>query len=357
MSGVINEFATWWGEGLASCVPKRLKTPRKQRLPAYLLVTPSAGGFELEYVAGKTSNDSGPRRLQISAESEHQSVRAWLADTLGSNAPVILRLPGDSVLRRRMSAPKVTPDKVRSMLEFEIDRQTPFSKDKVYFDFRLVNGNGEAEKLDLELGVVPRAVVDDLIERLARWDIHPQIVDSDDIRYDEHGFNLRGPDTGSGARNKKRSIVVYAALACAAIGALCSVPYYRTEMRINELQSIEKEVRAQAAEVAALKKTRDELDDQRRFIGELQTQGSDPLQIIDELTRLLPDDSWIMRFEMKDDNVTIQGESSSASSLIQLLQDSSLVDQPHFVSPITLNTASGKERFRISMSLVDGDPA
>ena len=356
MKKAINEFLAWWAAGLAYFIPQRLKTPRK-RLSAYVLATPAEDGFDLEYIASNTPADEPPKRLAIRAGSERESVRAWLADTRISKAPIVFRMPNDDVLSRRMTVPAVPLDQVRSMLEFEIDRQTPFSGKQVYFDFSLIAGGSNSRQLEFELGVSPRALVDGLVERLEKWGICPQVIDTDGIRYDETGFNLREPDATSEGNDNKRNLFLYAAVACAIIATPCLLSYYRAETRIHELESMEREVRVQAMDVNALRKTRDDLDDQRKFMGALQSTGPNPLQIIDELTRLLPDDSWIIRFEIKNKDIIIQGESANASALIQVLQDSSLMTAPRFMSPITVNAASGKERFRIAMSIAEGDPA
>jgi general secretion pathway protein L len=67
------------------------------------------------------------------------------------------------------------------------------------------------------------------------------------------------------------------------------------------------------------------------------------VQIIDDVTRVLPDDTWLTQFEMKTTvkgketqrDVFLRGESANGSKLISVLEDSKLVEQAALRSPTT----------------------
>jgi len=69
---------------------------------------------------------------------------------------------------------------------------------------------------------------------------------------------------------------------------------------------------------------------------------------MDELTRILPDDTWITRLDIKGSELEIQGQSSSAAALIPLIESSSILQNPRFRSPVTQIPRSDAERFQLS---------
>ena len=72
------------------------------------------------------------------------------------------------------------------------------------------------------------------------------------------------------------------------------------------------------------------------------------LEIINELTRIIPDDTWINRLNIKGQEVEIQGQSASAAALIPLIESSDLLRNPRFRSPVTKIPRLNTERFHLS---------
>src|SRR5690606_22889898 len=83
-----------------------------------------------------------------------------------ADLPRWLLLPAAAGLRRRLSLPAAAGDRLREILGFEIDRQTPFTADAVAYDARLLGRHGGDGQLDAELVVVPRATLDAQLARL-----------------------------------------------------------------------------------------------------------------------------------------------------------------------------------------------
>ncbi|MCH7978826.1 MAG: PilN domain-containing protein, partial [Acidobacteria bacterium] len=80
-----------------------------------------------------------------------------------------------------------------------------------------------------------------------------------------------------------------------------------------------------------------------------------PLEILSELTRLLPDDVWLQQMRYAGDSLTLTGNAASASGLLQLLARSEYFDSPRFLSAIN-PTPDGTELFRIEVRLRTGTP-
>jgi Tfp pilus assembly protein PilN len=74
------------------------------------------------------------------------------------------------------------------------------------------------------------------------------------------------------------------------------------------------------------------------------------LQVLEELTKLLPDGTWLQEMDVDQETVSLFGSSDRAADLVQPLENSPFFSQVEFTSPITRD-ASNKEIFRIRMRL------
>ena len=75
------------------------------------------------------------------------------------------------------------------------------------------------------------------------------------------------------------------------------------------------------------------------------------VQVLNELTRLVPDHAYLIQLEFRDQTVELHGFASTASDLIGVLDQSPLFKAPQFRAPVTQDRRSGAERFHISVEL------
>lgn len=73
--------------------------------------------------------------------------------------------------------------------------------------------------------------------------------------------------------------------------------------------------------------------------------------IIEELSKILPDNAWLTDVELDSNNVRISGFTTSASSLVSVLEGSPYFEAPTFRNPVLRVSAEVGERFTISMNL------
>lgn len=74
------------------------------------------------------------------------------------------------------------------------------------------------------------------------------------------------------------------------------------------------------------------------------------LDILKEITLKLPADAWLGKMEIKGNAIEINGWADSASSLIPLLEESSLFENVKFASTITRREGE-KEKFKIKLTI------
>lgn len=81
------------------------------------------------------------------------------------------------------------------------------------------------------------------------------------------------------------------------------------------------------------------------LLDRFRARTKDDIDIINELTRLLPPPTWINMLEVHADNVVISGEADQAAPLLKVLDTSSLFRNSEFAGPVGRN--GDKESFRI----------
>lgn len=96
------------------------------------------------------------------------------------------------------------------------------------------------------------------------------------------------------------------------------------------------------------------LSERAALLESLRLETWQKLQMMQELTHLLPDGTWVQELQIGQGTVEFSGYSNRAAELIQPLENSPYFSQVEFTSPITRD-AQNKEGFRIRMRL--GKPA
>jgi len=119
------------------------------------------------------------------------------------------------------------------------------------------------------------------------------------------------------------------------------------------LEHLEKEIGrlgAQLKEIERTGATKKNLEDRIDHLNTLRRGGPPVLDVLRELSERVPEDAWVNKFDFSEKSVQIQGEASSASELIPLLEASPMFGDVAFLSAIT-KARNAKEKFRIGLSL------
>ncbi len=117
----------------------------------------------------------------------------------------------------------------------------------------------------------------------------------------------------------------------------------RVERQVAELAPAVREVEKQLQNTQNLLKQYDDL--KRRM-----EQYPPPLQILRELTQIIPDHTHLYSFRLSKGQVELSGKSASASELINLLERSGRFTKTEFVSPIVTDE-TGSEIFKIKADI------
>ncbi len=353
----IRKFLRWWEDELAFLVPAKLKALLGKKRNYLLLIK------HADYLEITASNDlASPRYLgRFSLDGEgHVKRRDLFAETPALNdATVVLRLVESQVLKRTLKLPAATEENLSQVMAFEMDRLTPFRAEQVYYGARVLERLPETGQVKIELVLAPRNKLDVLLEELAALGWHPEIVDAaqEDVSAGAEigAYNLL-PEKYRPRRNRLPKLVqtVLAGLAAALLVAICVLPFALQRSFVQALEHKLETTSRTAKEVEALRRDAEKLLHETRFL--LDKKRTEPVlvDILDELTRRIPDHTWLTGLQYRDRRLLIQGQSPSASELIALIEVSPFFQNTSFVSPVTKDAASNQERFQMSIEVVNG---
>jgi general secretion pathway protein L len=95
----------------------------------------------------------------------------------------------------------------------------------------------------------------------------------------------------------------------------------------------------------------DQVVDETEQLNQVKENTPALLEIINSLSHLIKNDTWMTHLQFKQGRLQIQGQSPTAEVLIGVLEASPLFNNVRFVSPLTKDKRTGFERFQISMNV------
>jgi general secretion pathway protein L len=111
------------------------------------------------------------------------------------------------------------------------------------------------------------------------------------------------------------------------------------------------ETRTAALQAESLKKRLTMAMDLNRFVIDRRAAIPTITSLLADVTDRLPDDAWLIQFQLQDGKLTLAGYAPSAAPLIALLEASPLLTEVRFASPVTPDPRTGGENFNISASV------
>lgn len=311
-------------------------------------------GDEVELVAAATRGDTVLGRLPLDDATVLESARERLDE---SSTPRWLLLPVGQVLRRRLQLPVAAEARLREVLAFELDRQTPFSAEQVSYQGRVLSRDAGGQQLHVELLVLPRARLD--AELLALGPLAHGLagVDVEETDGRRLGLNLL-PDAH---RDNRMDPVarLNAVLAGVAVVGLLATLLLTLHNRSEKLTEFRAQVEAANQEARQARAVRNQLQTSVQAANFLATTRADRptmVEALDELTRRIPDDTSLDKLAISGPDVVMVGQSRDAAALVALLQASPLVSEPALSGPVQADARTGRDRFTLALKVVQPAP-
>ncbi len=347
----MDKFFRWWGGELAFFVPSRLRKllgGGRTRL----ILRRGEGGLSAAHVG-----EAGIRELgRWTLEEAGPELRGQLfaANHELDDAELLLCLGSGQSLVKVFKLPAVAEENLRQVVAFEMDRLTPFKATQVYFDVRVLERLAQTRQIRVELALVPRPKLDLILDELAALDWRPDRVDVDGGPGGLGDYLL--PDRFRRPTGRLPKILTIASSVLLFLLALAVVglPILKNRGMLAELQREVKLAGKVAQEVQGLREDAEKLANENGFLSQKKRQEPAMVDMLEELTKVIPDQTSLNGLQYRERKVIVQGQSPAASSLIELIEASPYFKNTSFVSPVTKDVSNGQERFQIASEVVNG---
>src|SRR5215469_2713515 len=343
----------WWLDELASLVPEELRR-RVASLRSRLLLIVDNNGAQLAIENGDRREALG--RIDLAAgqpDSVRQLIAAAPQGGRSIAANVVLCLPSDRALRTTVALPLAAERNLDQVIGFEFERLVPFKREDVHYACQIVQRNKAARSLQIELTVVPRQDIQELLRQAQRLDLHVRSIEVAAARppFVAAQILLDGHDRP--ARHPRARLAILSLGTVASLLAIASIaiPFVRASSSLETLTAQVADARREAEASISLQKQIDaEIQDQQ-FLANRKRQTPTMTELLDIITRLTPDDTWLTELQVAGTEIHLIGASSSATTLLGLVDQSPTFRNAAFRSSITQDSKIDRERFDVSAKI------
>ena len=339
---MMRDFFHWWLGQLAELLPQRLRQTGATGGDA-LVIAPIGPLASAEAVA--VSLRRGGKEAPLGRFPLVGTGLAGLPRAAGK--PAVLRLAEGDVLQKTVSLPLAAERELRQVLAFEMDRETPFSVEELYWDYRVESIDRQQGRLSIRLTLVPKTALAPLLAALHGSGILPRRAEivavagrPCHLALDGNGGRLEAPSRR----------LVYAAAACCAVLALAVVvtPFVQQSLALAAADRQVAAGRLTAGDAEKLRRDIERLSGDVELIQRERDKAGHALEVLAAATRVLPDDTYLSEFSLRQRKVTLSGRSAAAARLIGPLAASGEFSNPAFAAPVTRLEALHAEVFTIT---------
>ena len=343
-------FFSWWGTELLACLPPRWRRFFNGNSEA-LLLEPAGDTILVLRERDNAVSEFGRIAATASAEEQAAEFRAIRARIENPGLRTILCVPESRALTRSLTLPAAAEDNLRQVLTFEMDRQTPFKADQVYFDSRIVSRDPLTRSLRVELTVLPRSVLDPELGAIAGGAVEFAGVDvrGEGVAGARRGINLLPIERRARRRDMRLPLNLgLAAMIVILLVINMSESLHNRAIAVETMQSEVEKAAAAAGQVLELKKNLQDSVNGANFLAEKKHKHPLLVALLDDLTYRLDDDTYLERLSIEDSQIQLQGQAKNAAGLISVLTASPYLANPKLEGQIQPDPRTGKDRFTIT---------
>jgi general secretion pathway protein L len=351
-------FLRWWLGELTGLVPRSVRAGMQRRRMRPVIAF-DAGTATLWQPAMRDGEPVMEPVAEVALGPDAATTAAagrTAFDSIAHPGATTVSLSPRQTLRRRLTLPGAIEDDLKQALAYDLDRHTPFKAEELYFDAVVVERDAARGEIHVDLAAAKRAVVDQALQHAQAWGANVVAVVPDAARQAAASRLNLLPESRQPAESPWRRWQLWAP--AGALAAIALPLWQKREHAIALLQQTD----AALAEAAVSERLRTELD---RLVGEynfaLERKFAFPstIAMLEEITKLLPDDTWLTQMEMKtvargkdaQRELLLRGESANAGRLISAFEESKVFAQAAPRSPTTKIQPGPGEIFDLAAQL------
>jgi general secretion pathway protein L len=347
------QFFRWWKRELRFLVPEKLKQLVNVK-EGFIIVRPDGNQLELTYeLNGQTEFLARLDRNEFGAD-QYKALK--VTDERIDKATIIIRLARQDGIQKELALPAAAKGNLYQVASYELDRYTPFKENQVYFAVKPLDVVNEPGQIRIKLVIATREFLDTLCEDITAMGMVPLFADYEDapntLEQNYGYYNLLRDILRQ--RTRKTPRLIYSALitsVCILLAAVITLPVWFEYRAVKALELKTAALEKDARKVKALQSDIDAVIDETRQLIDEKNAKPPVIEMLNVLSMLIKDDTWLSYAQYSDGHLQIQGESPAASTMIAVLEASELFANARFVSPVTQDSISKLERFQITVDV------
>ncbi len=350
----LKKFFRWWKRELSFLVPEKISQLINDNRGT-IIVRPEGDQFDLTFVLNGQVQHLA--KLERSENGAAQYAALLAVDERLLKADLVFRLTSRYGIQKEIALPAAASENLHQVVSYELSRYSPFTTEQAYFAVKKLNGDKDSDQIHVLLILTARKVLDGFYEDLKSMGMSPLFVDYEgspnDLEISDDHYNLL--PAALRPKTSKLPRLIYSALIGAVVilvGFVLAMPVWFEYQAVNALEEKLIPIEKEAKKIKALQLEIDAMIDETRKLIEQKNVSPPIIVMLNTLSTLIKDDTWLTYAQYADGHLQIQGESPAASNLISVLEASELFSNARFVSPVTQDNVSKMERFQITVDSV-----
>lgn len=264
-------------------------------------------------------------------------------------------LPQDIILHRRLLLPRMPEADLEAAMLLEVDALNPFPPEKLAWGARRRwTADG---RWDIDLAITSRDFVEQQLERLPPDPAHrnPEVwgdTPRGPIVLRGYGESLRQSRT----RRNQTLVLGLLALLTALLIALAALPVAWQAARLAQAEASLAELQQQASNALGQREQLVRLNTLASRIMPPPNGTASPVELLERISALLPEDAWLDRFDLQDGTLQISGHASNGSAVLSTFSQAPAFRTARTTAPIVRDARLGKDRFVIEIRLNGTEP-
>jgi general secretion pathway protein L len=292
-------------------------------------------------------------------ESVASAVALAVNDLKAAGAQITLVVPKSWIIVKTVEFPLVVKENLSNVVSYELDRLTPLSPERAFYDFGILAE--DEDRIRILIAAMKAETLQPYLDALkgkgiiiGRVGLSAPGLPGIDRMGDGSlvdGMNLL--DKGVHKRPKPPmalTIILLAALIASGLFWLLSP----LQIEEKKAEMIDREIAARKDEIKKVEALKKEMAGLEKGIAAINTfRSSRPLtlNLLREMTRILPSNVWFSRVWFTESTVQIEGYAASATDILPKLEASRYFKKVEFASPTLRDVRLNADRFIIKMEI------
>jgi general secretion pathway protein L len=345
---LIGELFAWWLQQLRELLPSQRRHSRAAQVNGLVVEveTLAAAGAPTATLTLRRKGRVAALGRFVLDEAAAPAVRKAIS-VRRRTEPVIVQVPPGLLLDREVTLPSAAERAPARVLQYEMDRLTPFGAEDVFWDWSIERRDRDLGRLKINLRLVPKAPLSPLFAVLLRLGAAPTAVQGLAADGGERWITLARPP--SRVETWEGRVTAACALACVGLAVAATVlPFVRQSLAERKVEARIAALRPRVAEAEQLRLRLARMTAGGDALATEHARLGDPLQVLATLTDYLPDDTFLTELVLRQRKLTLNGQSASAAKLIAALSASAVIRNPEFIAPVTRPQISRGDQFSIA---------